>query len=297
MKFGEVNSYIQDIIRNNNYLIIIDTQSSQPFGFLRSVPLLHEISGCMDLSIFYPEAAISGNHPLKLIQDISFLDPSNCSDKNSILTLIILNSEFEEETGYVSSIIETNTPKIFVGDCVGFTPKNWRYSGKSIEEKSIIIPLKYDRVYSEVIEKNCLQEFQLKRTKNIFFNNLYRLKYHLLGKKSAEISDLFNFEEEILAITPIWDILVELLCNVKSDSDDQFNDIFISLKPWIEDEKDVKSVSEKLYNILNEKNFDPSLIIETRDGYINNNHENFLQIYESCKDNEIQDYISEIIGE
>jgi hypothetical protein len=118
-----------------------------------------------------------------------------------------------------------------------------------------------------------------------------------LGKKSAEISDLFNFEEEILAITPIWDILVELLCNVKSDSDDQFNDIFISLKPWIEDEKDVKSVSEKLYNILNEKNFDPSLIIETRDGYINNNHENFLQIYESCKDNEIQDYISEIIGE
>ncbi|EHQ36188.1 hypothetical protein [Methanoplanus limicola] len=296
MKFGEVNSYIQDIIRNNNYLIIIDTQSSQPFGSLRSVPLLHEISGCMDLSIFDPEAAISRNFPLKLIQDISFQDLSNCSDKGSLLSLIILNSGYEEKTGYVSSIIESNTPKIFVGDSIGFTPKNWRYSGKSIEEKSIQIPLNYNRVYSKFIEDNCLQEFQFKTTKNVFFNNLYRLEYRLLGKKSAQVSDLFNFGEEILAITPIWDILVELLGNIKS-SNDKFNDISISLKPWIEDENDVKSVSEKLYNILNENDFDPSLIIETRDGYISNNHENFLQICESCKDNDIQGYISEIIGE
>lgn len=272
---------LDTITSSRGFLIFLDEQLADSNGYLRALPLISRIANRRIKYVVVWEPGKNCNKPINLTDtNFKFILPSSFVPRNE-LHCVFVNDEKEEEHSYLSKYIESGVPSIIVVNHQKFIPKQWRTSSKTIEDKTNYIPHSYKIVLNKFLESNGLSTFQLRETNNLAFTETCYIHFILTSERCEKITDLFNFEDKRLALSPIWDWCISL-CRLKKENlvANTLAFTFNAFRPSIEANKYVSQVAKKIDSFLQRYHYSQTAIEEIRKKMITDQS----SFYSSIKD-------------
>lgn len=254
MGLDTLSLWIDEVQSDHTYFVYYDSQAGESNGYLRSYPLLASVMGTKLFSLISEFAGKNCRRPVNLLSnpnthsmvigDDLYLDE---------ISIIHVEPRLDQETGYVTKYLETNVPRIFLTGNPEYMPARWMESGRTLLDRCPYQIQKYETYYADYLEKKDLTAYQLEETKNIIFLHLAKINSQLTGKRKNHLTDLFDYEDPNLAPSPIWDIAVRVLM-LKNENYVQNIEIFIfnAMRPWIEKNMYIDSVSTKIFSLIKE---------------------------------------------
>jgi hypothetical protein len=256
---------LNEILKNNSFLIFIDDQLGNSNGYLRSLHLLVRISDNKIRKVVTWEPGRNCNKPLNIFgPQLEFIHPTYFLNVKDVCCVFV-NDEREEEYGYVDKYVEFEIPSIFVINHANFIPKAWRLSAKPLESKTQFPPRHFQVELNKYLNSTGLSGYQLTETKNLAFTEICYLHHHLTGERPKTLTELFAFDNDLLAISPIWDWAINLL-TLKDENrvTNIYAFIFNAFRPLIERNKDVKKVASIYEDFLKKYHFNIKTLREAR---------------------------------
>jgi len=283
---------LQSIHKNKSFLILIDNQTNQSNGYLRSLPLLIRLTSNKLKKIVVWEPGRNCNKPLNLVNSkLLFIRPANVNFSDEI-HVVFGNDEYEKKYRHVERTIEMRIPSIIVVDRADFIPKGWKNVGKTLESKCSLPPLYFASEFTEYLKNSGLDEYQIPGTKNLVFAELNYFHNLLTGNSAAVLSDLFNFEEDKLSISPMWDWLLKLLLLKEENIVRNFRIFsFNAMRPWIERNKDVRLVADIFADFLRKMQYSKHQLIRLRKVKLRKINGLIKKIRKETKSNFIRNFI------
>jgi len=265
MNKNNVHPIFSDIIKNKTYLVLIDPYINENNGYLRSVPLIERLSGYSLKTIITWEAGQNCKNPLNVCHN-NLLYKLPIDSQNEIHFLgIAVNSEDDEKTNYIQRMIDCPTPRVFITDNCDFVASGWSESYLPLTQRSQVPPLFFSTELTLLLKQDTLESYVLPETKNLAFIELAFLYHKITGNKVSNLPLLFDYHSEKTAILPIWDWAINLIELKKQNVvADKPTFIFNAFRPWIEQNRHVKQVSEIIYEILESVRFKGETLIHER---------------------------------
>ncbi|MEM2111084.1 MAG: hypothetical protein QXX08_04305 [Candidatus Bathyarchaeia archaeon] len=262
---GQLESDFEQVCSDKSFLVFIDHQLNEPNGYLRSLPFVTRLSGGKVKRVVVWEPGRNCNKPLDLSLDgIDFVHPRDFSPIN-VLHCVIANDEKERIFGYVDKFVEFAVPSIFILSHGSFTPKAWEHSGKPLDSKTSIPPRHFETELNRYLDRTRLTEFQLLETKNLAFTEVCCFHSLIKSERVRTLVDLFDFKDDILTISPIWDWATNLLKLLKENTVANIHAfVFNALRPLIERNKDVSKVSNCFESFIRQCNYDSEILAKIR---------------------------------
>ena len=265
MEIWRNSPILADLIHSNSYTTCIDPQFGYSNGYPRALPLLLSLPDQRPISIVTPQPGNNCTTPINLFsENVHFTTPVDVEFSDEF-QIILVDRESESQCGYISRMIEYQSPKIFLVQESGFIPNSWIFSEKRLEDRASVTPIRFEQKYLATIRDYNLESFQMPETKNIFFVLLAYIQSLLTGRKPANLTDIFNYDDPRLTVTPIWDLAIRAI-ELRQDNHVQNNRVFLfnAFRPWLERNKDVSIVSQKIDNLLSLCKYQIPLIKERR---------------------------------
>lgn len=277
---------LRDIHENKHFVIFIDTQTNQSNGYLRSLPLLIRLSGDGLKRTIIWEPGRNCNKPLNLLDlELLFIHPTNVTFSNE-MHVAFGNTEREEEYRHVERIVEMRIPSIIVIDRSGFIPKGWKSVGKTLESKCSFPPLYFRSEFVDYLSRSGLDEYQIPETMNLVFAELNYLNSLLTGKRAEVLGDLFNFDDDKLSASPIWDWVLKLLLLKEENRVKNFRIFsFNAMRPWIERNKDVRMIADIFTDFLRSLRYSKEKMIRVRKTKLQKTSSQFRSVLKEVKGN------------
>jgi hypothetical protein len=260
-----VKGMLRDIHENKNFLIFIDSQTNQSNGYMRSLSLLTRLSGDGLKRIVVWEPGRNCNKPLNLLDtELLFIRPNNVTFSNE-LHVVFGKVEQEEEYRHVERIVEMRIPSIIVVDRSKFIPKGWKNVGKTLESKCSFPPLHFTSEFADYTSNSGLDEYQIPETRNLVFAELNYFHSLLTGNRADALGDLFDFEEDKLSASPIWNWILKLLFLKEENRVKNFRVFsFNAMRPWIERNKDVRLTADIFTDFLRSLRYSKQKLVKLR---------------------------------
>jgi len=256
---------LAEVYKTNSFIIFIDEQLSDSNGYLRSLHFLIRLSDDKIRNVVVWEPGKNCNKPLDVFGGkFEFIHPSLFSRTNE-LCCVFANDEKEEEYSYVDKYVEFEVPSIIVVNHVNFIPKAWRLSAKPLESKTQFTPHHFQVELNRYLSSTCLAAYQLPETKNLAFTEVCYLHHAITSEQPKTLPEIFSFENDALAISPIWDWAINLLILKEENKVTNIHAfIFNALRPHIERNKDVEKVANIFENFLKKHRYNIEVITSTR---------------------------------
>ena len=254
-----------DICKTNSFLIFIDEQVGDQNGYLRSFHLLLRLSDGKIKKVIVWEPGRNCNKPLNVSGvQIEFIHPSTFL-KTKDFCCVFANDDKDEEYGYVERYVEFEIPSIIVVNHANFIPKAWKLSAKPLESKTQFTPRRFQVELNKYLSSTGLFAYQMPETKNLAFTEICYLHQAITTEHPKTLTELFSFENDLLAISPIWDWAINLL-TLKEENKvaNIYAFIFNALRPHIERNKDVEKVANIFENFLKKHHYNIETIMSTR---------------------------------
>lgn len=256
---------LREVCTTRSFIILVDEQLNQSNGYLRSLQLLVRLSeGKIKRAVVWKPGR-NCNKPLDTSgTKLEFVHPSDFSPMNA-LNCVFANDEKEEVYSYVDRYVEFEVPSIFVLNHAGFIPKAWRLSAKPLESKSTFTPRYFQVELNKYLESTGLANFQLSETRNLAFTEACYLHHAITSERAKTLSDLFDFEDRRLVISPIWDWVIDLLA-LKEENRvaNVYAFVFNALRPLLERNKDVGKTASIFESFLKKYRYDSEVLSKMR---------------------------------
>jgi hypothetical protein len=262
----KIHPLFSDIIYNNTFLVLIDPHIKENNGYLRSIPLIERLSGYSLNSIITWEAGQNCKTPLNICHnDIAYDLPLHAENESSFLAIAI-NSEQDEKTNYVQRMIDRPIPRVFITDNCDYVPTGWNMSYLPLTQRSHQAPIAFTTELGILLKQDKLESYVLPETKNLAFIELAFLYHTITGEKVSNLAALFDYHAEMTAILPIWDWALNLIELKKQNAvADKSTFVFNALRPWIEHNKHVNLVRDRVYELLESVRFNAETLRKERE--------------------------------
>ena len=248
---SSMKRYIEEIAKTGSYLILIDEQLNEPNGYLRSLHFIYKVSGGKIRKFVVWEPGRNCNRPLDTtLAGVEYVHPSIFSPSND-LHCVFANDEKELKYQYVEEYVEFQVPSVFVVNRANFIPKTWTLSHKPLESKTPLTPRYFKTELNKYLDSTGLNSFQLSETRNLAFTEVHYLHQAITSERANDLTDLFDFEDERLAVSPIWDWAINLL-RLKEENrvSNTYVFIFNAFRPLIERNKSVEKTARVFDSFL-----------------------------------------------
>jgi len=242
---------IEEIEKTGSYLILIDEQLNESNGYLRSLHFIYRMSEGRIRKFVVWEPGRNCNKPLDTtLAEVEYIHPSSFLPSND-LHCVFVNDEKEEKYQYVGDYVEFQVPSVFVVNHANFIPKVWSLSHKPLESKTPLTPRYFKTELNKYLDSIGLNHFQLSETRNLAFTEVNYLHQAITSERANVLTDLLNFEDEKLAISPIWDWAINLL-RLKEENrvSNMYVFIFNAFRPLIERNKSVEKTARVFDSFL-----------------------------------------------
>lgn len=257
--------FIEETVTTSSYLIFYDPHVTQNNGYARSLPLLdHLTQGCIsDVIIRAP--GNNCNKPLHLLETpVTYNHPDSLPQTGCLLCCFCQEKD-EEETAYVSNLVERHLPRIFVVSGPGFIPKAWRSTQHPLEQRTPQLPHLYLEELNRVLQNEQLLSYQLRETQNLAIIQLNAVTTAITGDSRSTLADLFDFSDPLLSVLPQWDWLLNLgVLREENHVVDRDTFIFNALRPHIERNGDVMKVKDRFMEFLGKRSLKLPRLVEER---------------------------------
>ena len=274
-----------EVCATRSFIILVDTQLHESNGYLRSLPLLVRLYGQSIKRAVVWEPGKNCNKPLNISGiPIEFIHPSNFSPTDA-LTCVFANDEKDEVYRYVDKYVEFEVPSIFVLNHARFIPKAWNLSAKPLESKCQFVPRHFQVELNRYLEFTGLADFQLPETKNLAFTELCYLHNAVTSKRAKNLVDLFNFDDQRLAISPIWDWAINLL-TLKEENRvaNVYAFVFNAFRSLIEKNKHVEKTASAFNSFLKDCRYASENINQIRKAHLKTMTHEYLLLREETKE-------------
>jgi hypothetical protein len=280
-----IHPLFSDIIQNKTYLILIDPHIKENNGYLRSVPFIERLSGYTLKTLMTWEAGQNCKFPLNICHNnLSYKHPLDSQDEHNFLGIAV-NAELDANTNYVQRMIDFPAPRIFITDNHDFVASGWSEAYLPLTQRSAFPPVSFLTELGVLLKRDNLDTYILPETKNLAFIELAFLYHKITGNKVSNLPHLFDYYSGMTSILPIWDwalMLIELKKqNVVADKP---TFIFNALRPWIEQNRHVKQVSEIIYELLESVKFKAETLRNERQKLLRSDRSRLEGIIQSNED-------------
>ena len=273
---------LEEVYRTKSFMIFVDEQLHESNGYLRSLPLLVKLYNIRRVVVWEPGR--NCNKPLNISGfPIQFIHPSNFSPTANGLACVFANDERDEMYIYVDKYVEFEVPSVFVLNHASFTPKAWKLSAKPLESKCPFVPRHFLVELNKYLESTGLTDFQLRETRNLAFTEACYLHNSITSERAKNLTDLFDFDDKRLAISPIWDWAINLL-SLKEENRvaNVYAFVFNAFRPHIERNKHVEKTASTFNSFLKRCRYDPEYLNRIRKTNLKTmTHESLLLLKET----------------
>jgi hypothetical protein len=280
---------IQELMKARSFMIMVDTQLSEANGYLRSLHFLARISENALRRAVVWEPGRNCNKPLDTTgTNLEFIHP-RVFCFSDLLHCIFVNDEKDGRYSYIDRYVEASIPSIVVVNRGKFIPKAWMWTGKPLESKSPFMPCGFEFEIDQFLTQNGLLDFQLRDTKNFAFTEINALHDAATSERAKTVVDLFDFDDERLSPSPIWDWAIALLRLRRENTVANMHVfLFNALRPLLERNKDVGAIASGFESFLKLHRNDEELVSENRKRKLKMGTDGWLRALQSIENSYIR---------
>jgi len=225
------------------------------------------------------------NKPLDTtLAEVEYIHPSSFSPSND-LHCVFVNDEKEEKYQYVGDYVEFQVPSVFAVNHENFVPKIWSLPHKPLESKTPLTPRYFKTELNKYLDSMGLNGFQLPETSNLAFTEVHYLHQAITSERASDLTELFDFEDERLVVSPIWDWAINLL-GLKEENrvSNMYVFIFNAFRPLIERNKSVEKTARVFDSFLKRCNYNLENLEKRRRRNLKNMTDKYQKIMKITKE-------------